>query len=152
MQLAQLVYPANRLIPPRNANREAQAALDRIAGLPGDFFVFNNCVDLTPVSKESFANSNAIWDVVRGDNGPAAVALKQSIDTAVAQHVFTGIIATGDLRVGFPYAGAPSYLSDEYGGPTTEIIPSSEAGDILTILAPPVAPEVVHYARAPVQP
>jgi hypothetical protein len=152
MQLAQLAYPPGRMVPPKGANQEAQATLNRIAALPGEFFVLDNCVDLTPIGKETFANSVAAWDVFRGDHGEVSSGLQQSLNAAVAQHVFTGIIAAGALGPGFPYAGAPAQLAAEYAGPTTELVSPDEAIDLQSVVPPPMAPEVVHYARAPLRP
>ena len=147
MQFAQLVYPANRMIPSKRANQEAHDVLARIAALPGDYLVWNNCVDLTPIGKPTFATSEAVWEVLRGDHGPAAQALKQSLEDAVANHRFNGVISTGGIDIGFPYNGAPAGLAENYTGHDAMLLTPGQAFDVQTIVTPPLAPAIVHYAK-----
>jgi hypothetical protein len=147
MQLGALVYPLDKLLPTRLATQEAQAAFDTIARQPGDIYVVGNTIDLAPAGKQSFANSVAVYDIVRGDHGPVAEALKADLDAAMQQHRFAAVVSPGALDRGFLYDGSPAQLGSAYNGKEETILSPAASAELEKIIPPSIAPSEIHLAR-----
>jgi hypothetical protein len=147
MQLCALVYPLDKILPSRLATRQAQLAFEKIAATPGDLFVVGNSVDLAPAGKQTFANSVAVFDVLRADHGPVAAALRQDLADAIARHRFTALIAPGPLGSNFLYDGASPDLAQDYAGKEETIVTPASAAELEKIVPATIAPDVIHYPR-----
>ena len=147
MQLAALVYPLDKLLPTKPATQEAQAAFNRIAATPGDLFVIGNTIDLSPAGKQSFANSVAVFDVLRGDHGPVSAALKQDLTAAIQQHRFAAVIAPGPLGDGFLYDGSPAQLGQAYAANEEKILSPATSAELEKIVPPTIAPSIIHFSK-----
>ncbi len=147
MQLGSLVYPLDTLLPSRLAMQEAQAAYDAIARQPGDIYVVGNTIDLAPAGKQVFANSVAIYDVVRGDDGPIVKALEADLDAAFEHHQFSAIVSPGELQAGSIYDGSPALLGEAYTGREETVLSPAASADLEKIVPPPIAPSEIHFAR-----
>lgn len=147
MQLASLVYPLDKLLPTRLAMQQAQAAFNRIAQQPGDLYVVGNTIDLAPAGKQTFANSVAIYDVVRGDRGPVVTAMEADLAASFQQHRFAAIVAPGALAAGFLYDGSPAQLASAYTGTEETILTPADSAELEKIIPPPVAPAELYVSH-----
>ena len=147
MQLCALVYPLDKILPSRLATQQAQLAYNKIAATPGDLFVVDNTIDLSPSGKQPFANSVAIFDVLRADHGPVAAALKKSLDDAITEHRFAALIAPGALGGDFLYDGSSPQLAQVYSGKDETILDPTTAAELEKIVPPPIAPAVIHFSQ-----
>ena len=147
MQLGALVYPLDKILPTRLATQQAQAAFDAIAQQPGDIYVVGNTIDLTPAGKQSFANSVAVYDIVRGDRGPVVAALEADLSAAFEQHRFSAVVSPGELNAGFLYDGSPAQLGSAYAAKEETILSPASSADLEKIVPPSIAPSEIHFAR-----
>jgi hypothetical protein len=147
MQFCALVYPTEKILPTRQATQQAQLAYNTIAATPGDLYVLGNTIDLASANKQTFANSVAVFDVLRADHGPIAAALKQDLSSAIAQHRFAALIAPGALGPGFLYDGSSAQLADDYAGTGTTVLTPANATELEKIVPAPIAPGVIHFSK-----
>ncbi len=145
LQFAVLVYLPQRLIPSREARRQANAILDSLGRIPGDVYVADNAADLLERGRPSFANANAIYDVLRGDQGPRAEALKSDLALAFRDRDFAAIVSERPLTADFPYAGAPPGILSGYRLQAAPAFPHGM--DAATIEPPHVAPVYTYFAN-----
>lgn len=147
MQLCALVYPMDKILPSRLATQQAQLAFEKIAATPGDLFVVGNSVDLAPAGKQTFANSVAVFDVLRADHGPVAAALRQDLADAIAQHRFAGIVSPGELHAGFLYDGSPAQLGAAYSDKQQTVLSPAASVELEKIVPSSIAPAEIYLAR-----
>ncbi len=143
LQFAIVVYLPTRLIPSPQSRREANLILDRLTRIPGDVYVADNAADLLERGRPSFANANAIFDVLRGDNGPRAEALRADLAQAFQQREFSAIVSERLLTSDFPYTGAPQGILSGYDLKAVPMFP--QGMEAATIEPPRVAPVYTFF-------
>jgi hypothetical protein len=143
-QFALLIYAPGRLIPSHTAQAEANTVLDRLALFPGSVYVFDNSADLLERGRPAFANTDAIYDLLRADSGPAAQALRADMEAAFRRGEFGAVVADRPDVAGMPYPGAPADLMSGFC-PPVRLAAASAA--IATVEPPPVAPRFLFRSR-----
>ncbi len=93
VQFAQLVYQPGLYVPTKDQTASAQRVVQQIAAMPGPIFVIHNVVDSGSSGKPGFANSMAMWDVIRADHGPAAQNLKAELIRSFQQKEYAGVLS-----------------------------------------------------------
>ncbi len=93
VQFAQLYYSPGPLAPTAAQKAEAVQLLGRVSAVDGKIFVIHDVIDSGMAGKQEFANSMAMWDVLRADHGPAGVKLREELVQAFKQKEYAGILS-----------------------------------------------------------
>jgi 4-amino-4-deoxy-L-arabinose transferase-like glycosyltransferase len=93
VQFAQLYYSPGPLVPTAAQKASAATLLGRVSAVDGKIFVIHDVIDSGMAGKQGFANSMAMWDVLRADHGPAGVKLREELVRAFQQREYTGILS-----------------------------------------------------------
>jgi hypothetical protein len=67
----------------------------RIEALPGKVFVLHAVIDAGSMDKQGFANSMAIWDVLRADRSSTGQDLRAQLIQSFKNKEYAGIISEG---------------------------------------------------------
>jgi hypothetical protein len=110
VQFLQLVASPSDYIPTHQQQLFAQEMNQKIAAIPGNVYVIHNVVDAGSAGKTTYANSMAIWDVLRADHGPAAQNLHAELLHSFQQKEFSAILADASPDAMMPVE--VPYLSD----------------------------------------
>jgi hypothetical protein len=145
LQFLILAYWPGNYIPGPAAQREANAILDSLAKVPGNIYIFDNSADLLERGRTEFADTDAVYDLLRADSGPAAQALRSDLDTAFRRGEFAAIVSDRPAAAGMPYPAAPPEIMNEFGFASP--LQAHPAVNISTVAPPPVAPRFIFYAR-----
>jgi Glycosyltransferase family 87 len=93
VQFLQLIERSSDYIPTHSQIEEAARVNRQIAQLPGPLFVIHNVIDPGSAGQQSFANTMAVWDVLRADHGPAAQHLRDELVQSLKDKEYAGIIS-----------------------------------------------------------
>jgi hypothetical protein len=83
LQLVLLTYPVDRQIPSRSDNRAGAELLSRLAGVPGPILVLAHPWYGTELGKGSFAQVDALVEVLRSHAPRGALVLRRALDGAL---------------------------------------------------------------------
>lgn len=95
VQFAQLEYVPSTYIPSEIQVAEAKEVQRKIEALPGKIFVLHAVIDAGSMDKEGFANSMAVWDVLRADHTTIGQNLRAQLIQSFQNKEYTAILADG---------------------------------------------------------
>lgn len=110
LQFLQLVESPSQYVPTHQQQLLAQQMNQKIAAIQGNVFVVHNVVDAGSAGKATYANSMAIWDVLRADRGPAAQNLRTELIQSFQQKEFSAVLADASPDLMMPVE--EPYLTD----------------------------------------
>lgn len=110
LQFLQLIASPSAYIPTRQQQLLAWQMNQKIAAIPGNIFVVHNVIDAGSAGKATYANSMAIWDVLRADRGPAAQNLRNELLHSFQGKEFSAVLADASPDAMMPVE--VPYLSD----------------------------------------
>ena len=102
VQFAQLVYSPRPYVPTADQKKEAAQLLQRVSEVPGNVFVMHNVLELGTAGKPIYANSMAIWDLLRADRGPVAQQLRNRLLEEFEKGTFSAIVSDGGITDMYP--------------------------------------------------
>ena len=103
IQFVVLAYPPWRQIPTPQDRQAGREFLNVLSSLPGDVFVPYHAYLPRLAGKRSRAQAMAVYDVLRGDSGPARDRLAGEIFRAFESRSFDFIILDGEHARIFPF-------------------------------------------------
>ena len=148
LQFIVLVRSPLRYIPSRAVRAEAHQVLDTLAHVPGDIYVFNNAADLSVVGKKSFANTDAVFDVLRADEGPIGTDLKYDVETSFRRQEYAAVVSDKPLNQSDLPVGASPDLESFYAFSMSPVTSGSESlSNAFTQDAMHLSPRYLSFAR-----
>jgi hypothetical protein len=147
LQFLIMLTSPSRFIPSRAAYQQARQFLDQIAATPGDIYVIDNAADLEAAHKASFANGNAIVDVVRAGDSAAHRAMLADLQQSIQQCSYAALLAPSPLNDQHAFDGAPPDLSRYYRIDAPPLRTGEAAREIEIIQNRKIAPAYLFPAR-----
>jgi hypothetical protein len=128
LQFVALARSPMRYIPSPAAKAEAAGELAQIARTPGNLYSLVNAADLAVVGKQSYANTAAVFDVLRAGQDETSKQLQQDMQQSFARHDYAAVLSNAPLDApGSTAMDAPADLARYYraGGPPLVARPAS---------------------------
>jgi Dolichyl-phosphate-mannose-protein mannosyltransferase len=147
LQFAVLFNPPARLLPSRIARLEAKQFVENIAGQSGDIYVVNNAADLLPAGKSAFANSDAVFDVLRTGDGPVSRALRADLEQSFRDRRYSAILAPSPIIASAPPVGLPTDLAIYFDLTAPPAWNGSKAAALQAVQPPHIGPVYLYPAR-----